>query len=822
MIARVYRSGSFANAVQYCQGKAIGGRALGSSVLTSDPKGPSEWEIIREFLVVNEAKEAARPVVHIPVRTRDGEHLSEEQWLEVAERVRTEMGYENSPWAAYLHNNEDGREGQHLHLVLSRVTFDGKIVSDKFERWRVMEVMRGLERDFGLEPVLSRDRNQPRLYPHSAVGQEREREFIMLRAQIDAAGGNARTLSGFVERLEAAGVRVHLKISTNGHLQGASFQLPDSDRIWKGSDLGRAYSIGRLVQRFELAQEGDVLQACELRPRELAHLRSVGLPPDRVESSEGGRLTVAWALVGGPREQDAYQQWVQAAIPGRLCERAEVTDWSREVPTAVLEARRQQVDSALAQRGSSAPQPVPHLGEGPQSLRDTARQVERLLERYSRDLRSGESTAQLSATWLEILRWTGVRGVRPDALDRRGLAQQLASLGSIAQTPHAIRSRLERGGRGYVSMPAVAGELTYFPPHLLTTERGPGHRAYNRQANQILLERESVALLRVADHLGRTREDHRLRNRLEGRLAEVERTAVSWGGRASGRTVRAPARVENAQAARRYVSRKLDGYLRRTERGLVRGAVNTVKSILPRPPVYRLPGMSVLRKAGTVVRTVDTALGFASDLGQAVLVIEAAVRREVRRASRRGASHLEHAAAGDISTYRLLRLASGHPRAVARFQAPQGPPGELKDAIREYRRSRAELVRFARASIREGRPARDTARGAAQRAAAVLAARERVVNAGLARLGIPSIRMLSGTSRETTEVLARFAQGCRGAGLSVGTAVRVVAEVGPLVLGSVVAGAAVTLASRLVMRQVFGMGRDLAKEFLYGERERGR
>jgi hypothetical protein len=238
--------------------------------------------------------------------------------------------------------------------------------------------------------------------------------------------------------------------------------------------------------------------------------------------------------------------------------------------------------------------------------------------------------------------------------------------------------------------------------------------------------------------------------------------------------------------------------------------------------LHRVPGVSLFRKLEKVGRTVNTAVGLASELGQAILVIEAAVRREVRRASRPGASHLEHVAAGDISTYRLLRLVSGHPQAVARFEAPQGLPGELRDAIRQYRRSRAELVRFARASIREGRPARETAGAAAQRAASVLAARERVVNAGLSRLGIPSIRMLSGTSREKAEVLARFARGCRGAGLSVGTAVRVVAEVGPLVLGSVVAGAAATLASRLVMRQVFGMGRDLAREFLYGERDQGR
>jgi len=48
MIARVYRSGSFANAVQYCREKRSR-RALGSSVLTNDPEGPSEREVIREF-----------------------------------------------------------------------------------------------------------------------------------------------------------------------------------------------------------------------------------------------------------------------------------------------------------------------------------------------------------------------------------------------------------------------------------------------------------------------------------------------------------------------------------------------------------------------------------------------------------------------------------------------------------------------------------------------------------------------------------------------------------------------------------------------------
>ena len=767
MIARVIRGRGFGGTIRYCQNKAVGQRPLGSSRLSDDPNGPTNEEVIYELRVVSSQRDAARPVVHIPIRIRDGEHLSEEQWLAVAERVRIEMGFEDCPWAAYLHNNENGRKGQHLHLVLSRVTFDGEIVSDRNDRIRVMEVMRGLELDLGLEPVRSQDRARPRQYPHDAEGRARDREFIMLRAHIDAAGANARTTRGFVERLEAAGVRVHLKVSRNGHLQGASFQLGDSERIWKGSDLGRAYSLGRLVQRFELAQEGEVLRAYEVRPRELSRLRSVGLEPDRVEDSGGGRLKVAWALIGNPREQEVYQQWVEAALPGRLCERGGAGGevWSRGVPALVLDARRQQVEAALSVRGAAAPQ-VPNLAEGPQGLRGASRQVEALLASYARDLRAGESAERLSAIWLEILHWTGVRGVRPEALSHRGLGQQLAGLGSIAQTPNAIRSRLLRGERGYVSVPVVRGELTNFPPHLLNSSRGPLHRDFNRRANQILGERESVALLRMADSLGRSREDRRLRDRVEPRLAEVERAAVAWGGRRSGRGMRSIESTKNAEAARRYVTRRLAGRLRQAERGLAQGLVRTAAAVaLP-----RLPGLGLLAKA-------KAAAGWAQEIGQAVLVIEAAVRREQALASRRRGSHLEEVAAGDVSTYRLLRLTSGHPKAVARFRSAAETSRDLPGAIREYRRRRAELVRFARSCLREGRPARETGGAVAQRAAAVLSAREQVVNAGLQKLGIPNLRMVAGTARDSTQILARFTEGCRTAGMSVGTTVRVVAIV---------------------------------------------
>ena len=149
MIARIYRGSSFGSTVRYCHRKSVAGRPLASSVESEDPSGPDEEAVIRELDRASGSR-ATRPVVRILVYIRPHESLSREQWLKVADRVRYELGYEECPWAAYLHKYENGRRGEYLHLVLSRVTFDGKIVSDQY---RVLKIMRGLERDLGLAPV---------------------------------------------------------------------------------------------------------------------------------------------------------------------------------------------------------------------------------------------------------------------------------------------------------------------------------------------------------------------------------------------------------------------------------------------------------------------------------------------------------------------------------------------------------------------------------------------------------------------------------------------------------------------------------------------
>jgi relaxase-like protein len=150
MIVRLMRSRDFGGTVRYCQQKAVGQRPMASSLVLEAPNGHTAEEVIDHLRPLSSTRKPERPVVHISVRIRDGARLSEEQWLLVIERLRFETGFESCPWVAYLHNNEGGREGQHAHLILSRVSFYDGIVSDRNDRSRVMDVKRSLEHDLGL------------------------------------------------------------------------------------------------------------------------------------------------------------------------------------------------------------------------------------------------------------------------------------------------------------------------------------------------------------------------------------------------------------------------------------------------------------------------------------------------------------------------------------------------------------------------------------------------------------------------------------------------------------------------------------------------
>lgn len=82
-----------------------------------------------------------------------GREQSKEQLLEAARIYVDKMGFAGQPYLVFFHKDTDNN---HVHIVSTRVRYDGTLVSDKSERFRSLAAVREINRQFGIaeEPDL--------------------------------------------------------------------------------------------------------------------------------------------------------------------------------------------------------------------------------------------------------------------------------------------------------------------------------------------------------------------------------------------------------------------------------------------------------------------------------------------------------------------------------------------------------------------------------------------------------------------------------------------------------------------------------------------
>lgn len=113
-----------------------------------------------------EAKtQSTRPFFHTYVRLVEGESLSRDQWLYVADRIEKQLGFDDQPRALAFHHLPDG--ATHLHIAWSRVDLEHECAIDPgLYKLKLKEISRQLEKELGLIPVRNeRDPDQKTLAP---------------------------------------------------------------------------------------------------------------------------------------------------------------------------------------------------------------------------------------------------------------------------------------------------------------------------------------------------------------------------------------------------------------------------------------------------------------------------------------------------------------------------------------------------------------------------------------------------------------------------------------------------------------------------------
>ncbi|HGD7914437.1 TPA: relaxase/mobilization nuclease domain-containing protein [Escherichia coli] len=244
----------------------IGGSMLGDSAL----------ELIAEFDSTKHLRQdVAKPVWHNSLRLPNGESLTAEQWVSIADDYMKKMGFSDTHLRCYVLHDD---EGQHIHIIASRIDIaGGKLYLGRNENLISTRIISELEMAHGLTvtkvtktaPSLSNtqpkrkriSRNEQMLSERTGVLSPRE----ALQQILDKNLSDKPDLFTFTKRLEEAEVSWTANVASTGKMNGFSFSYRDI--AFKASQLGKSYSWANLSNRLNY------------NPDHLEALRT-GIPPE--------------------------------------------------------------------------------------------------------------------------------------------------------------------------------------------------------------------------------------------------------------------------------------------------------------------------------------------------------------------------------------------------------------------------------------------------------------------------------------------------------------------------------------------------------------
>ncbi|MHB1676810.1 MAG: relaxase/mobilization nuclease domain-containing protein [Sulfuriferula sp.] len=243
MIAKTIRGKGFRGVLEY-------DAKTGSVQLDTNLAGTTPRQMTAEFGAVRRLRPGiSKPVVHVSLALPPGEHLTDEQWVEAGKKWLHGMGHGDCQYVLTRHTDE---EHEHIHIITSRIAMTGEVISDSNDYKRSEQIMRQLERDYGLRQVESSIESTRKAPTKGELEESLRTGTPSTRAQLqqicDQAAADCSGIGEYINRLQSIGITVTVTTQVNDtRLVGLLFDL-DGVKM-KASDLGKAYTPTGLLKR---------------------------------------------------------------------------------------------------------------------------------------------------------------------------------------------------------------------------------------------------------------------------------------------------------------------------------------------------------------------------------------------------------------------------------------------------------------------------------------------------------------------------------------------------------------------------------------------
>ena len=193
----------------------------------------------------NQNPRVREPVYHFGASLAPDEHLSQEQWELVAERMLKSLGLDDHQAFLALHRD---RDHEHLHIAVNRVGPDLRAWKPSYDVFKQQDAARELEHELGLRVVPTlRDRLKQRLESNPARVERREIEKPFAQ-RVARASLTDFQQAGSWEELEARLARRGLRLELAK--RGGGINVSDGHEHAGVARIDRTLSGPRLADRF--------------------------------------------------------------------------------------------------------------------------------------------------------------------------------------------------------------------------------------------------------------------------------------------------------------------------------------------------------------------------------------------------------------------------------------------------------------------------------------------------------------------------------------------------------------------------------------------
>ena len=248
-------------------------------------------DLTDEFKTVSSFRQdIKKPVFHAFLSLPKGDHLTDEQWQEIAKDYLKEMNIdiEKHQYICVRHKDTDK---DHIHIVANRIGLDGSVWLGQHSAFNTiaacerLEVKHGLTITDGLKGQKSEVSAPTKNEIEQALRTGEKPARIVLQNALQAAMTGKPDLGTFVERLQAVGIEPRFNVASTGNVAGCSFSV--GDVAFKGSSLGKKFSWNTIKGKVKYDKNRDDELIRRFAARKTDDENSIGRSPIESDFNDG-------------------------------------------------------------------------------------------------------------------------------------------------------------------------------------------------------------------------------------------------------------------------------------------------------------------------------------------------------------------------------------------------------------------------------------------------------------------------------------------------------------------------------------------------------